>query len=85
MNAVEGGFTPILPLSDFSQLGFSTVLYANTAMRAAITAMTRTATALLKQGDSLGLAAEIASWDERQAIVRKDHFDELDLYYGSFS
>lgn len=85
VNMVEGGLTPILPLSELGELGFSIVLYANTAMRAAITGMTRAAESLLKKGDSLGLVDEIASWQQRQDIVRKDHFDQLDLYYGSLS
>ena len=85
VNMVEGGLTPILPLADCRDLGFSIVLYANTAMRAAITGMTRAATTLLEAGDSLAMADQIASWDRRQSIVRKDHFDQLDLYYGSIA
>jgi 2-methylisocitrate lyase-like PEP mutase family enzyme len=82
-NMVEGGLTPIVPLAELAEFGFSIVLYANTAMRAAIASMQSVAAELLRVGDSSGLTDRIASWAERQALVRKDKFDRLDLYYGS--
>jgi 2-methylisocitrate lyase-like PEP mutase family enzyme len=84
-NMVEGGRTPIVPLRELGELGFAVVLYANTAMRAAITSMERVARELLRHGDSSSFPEQIATWDERQDLVRKDHFDRLDLYYGSLS
>src|SRR6266851_5229752 len=46
INMVEGGLTPILPLADLGKLGYAIVLYANTAMRAAIAGMQKAANAL---------------------------------------
>lgn len=82
-NMVEGGLTPVLPLAQLGEYGFSIVLYANTAMRAAMAAMTEAANQLRERGDSLGLTVGIASWQERQRLVRKDVFDKLDERYGS--
>lgn len=82
-NMVEGGLTPILPLDQLGEYGFAIVLYANTAMRAAIAAMRTAAGELYERGDSLGLTVDIASWQDRQSLVRKHRYDELDERYGS--
>jgi 2-methylisocitrate lyase-like PEP mutase family enzyme len=84
-NMVEGGLTPILPLVELGAMGFSVVLYANTAMRAAIVAMHRVAAVLRKEGDSLSLGDDIASWDVRQRLVRLDEFERLETLYGTGS
>ena len=83
VNMVEGGRTPIMPLPELGDFGFSVILYANTAMRAAIAGMVKAAAELLRRGDSRSLTDQIASWDERQNLVRKDIFDGLDMKYGS--
>jgi 2-methylisocitrate lyase-like PEP mutase family enzyme len=82
VNLVEGGKTPLLPLSELAGMGFSVVLYANTVMRAGITAMQAAAARLLADGDSLGLQGDIASWQVRQELVRKPAFDALDEKYA---
>jgi len=81
-NMVEGGLTPILPMSELAELGFAVVLYANTVLRAAMTAMQRAAGQLRQRGDSLSMTDEIASWSDRQALVRKPDFDRLDVRYA---
>jgi 2-methylisocitrate lyase-like PEP mutase family enzyme len=82
-NMVEGGRTPVLPLDELAGLGYALVLYANTVMRAAITGMQRAAAHLAQRGDSHGLEELMASWSERQRLVRKDHFDVLSEEYSS--
>lgn len=84
VNMVEGGHTPILPLAELGEIGFAVVLYANTAMRAAITSMRTSAAELRATGDSLSQTNKIASWEERQSIVNKHEFDRLNELYGSF-
>ena len=83
VNMVEGGLTPITPLAELGDFGFSIVLYANMAMRAAITGMQSALSHLLSAGDSIAVNDRIASWQERQRLVRKDVFDELDITYGN--
>jgi 2-methylisocitrate lyase-like PEP mutase family enzyme len=76
-NMVEGGLTPIVPLAQLAELGFSIVLYANSVMRGGLTGMRAVAEHLLKEGDTLGVEDRIASWDFRQALVRKHFYDEM--------
>lgn len=81
-NMVEGALTPITPLEELEKYGFAVVLYANTVMRAAIAGMRTAATELHDRGDSLDLGARIASWQERQSLVRKDEFDAMNERYA---
>ena len=83
VNIVEGGKTPNLAFADLAQSGFRVVLYANTAMRAAMLAMRRVLTHLHEAGDSLAVSDQIVSWADRQALVRKDEFDALDQRYAA--
>ena len=84
-NMVEGGRTPLLPLAELGALGFAIVLYANTAMRAAISGMKDVAADLFRRGDSRHASERIATWTERQRLVRQAEFDRLDEYYGGMS
>jgi 2-methylisocitrate lyase-like PEP mutase family enzyme len=82
VNMVEGGLTPILPEYRLAELGFSIVLYANTAMRAAITGMREVMSHLRVAGDTIAVTDRLASWDERQSLVGKEFFDRLSETYG---
>ena len=82
-NMVEGGLTPILPLQRLADLGFAVVLYANSAMRAAITGMREVMTSLLAHGDTDAASSRLASWDERQTLVRMPFFDSLSAKYAT--
>lgn len=82
-NMVEGGLTPQLRADELAQAGFSIVLYANTAMRAAIRAIEKVLTALKRDGTSEGVLAEIARWDDRQELVGKSRLEHMaDVYAG---
>lgn len=82
-NVVEGGMTPVLPFGELADAGYRVILYANTAMRAAISAMQFALGSLRARGDSLGVSHAIASWSERQRLVRKDAFDALSDAYAT--
>ena len=82
VNMVEGGRTPILGLEDLDQLGYSIVLYANSAMRGAISGAQRVVKHLLHHGDTRGVEGEMATWSERQRLVRKEYFDAMEIRYG---
>ncbi len=82
VNLVVGGKTPILPTSEFAAMGFSLVLYANVALQSAILGMT-TALSALKQGRDVGeTSGLVASFAERQRLVRKPLFDALEKTYA---
>jgi 2-methylisocitrate lyase-like PEP mutase family enzyme len=74
-NVVEGGVTPPIPLARLDELGYSVALFANISLLAGIRA-TREILLYLRRGlaDS---RPPIATWAERQDLVRKPWFDEL--------
>jgi 2-methylisocitrate lyase-like PEP mutase family enzyme len=82
MNVVVGGKTPVLAQEELAVMGFGLVLYANVALQAAIAGM-QTA---LKQLKSSGRIDEgsvmVASFAERQRLVKKSWFDELESKYS---
>jgi 2-methylisocitrate lyase-like PEP mutase family enzyme len=85
VNMVEGGLTPILPLAELAELGFAIALYANSVMRAGMQGMRTVARHLVQAGDTLAVQDQIAGWDFRQSLVRKQFFDELVEKYESMA
>lgn len=82
-NMVEGGLTPLLSAGELRDLGFSVALYANAAMRGAVTGMRAVLDHLAKHGDTRNAQELMISWAERQNLVNKPHFDELDRRYAA--
>ncbi|HET6191788.1 MAG TPA: isocitrate lyase/PEP mutase family protein [Trebonia sp.] len=83
VNMVEGGRTPILPLAELTELGFSVILYANAVMRGGLLGMRRVAEHLLDKGDTIDVQDQMVTWSERQGLVRKDAMDELEDSYAA--
>jgi len=81
-NMVEGGSTPIVPLEELGQMGFSVVLYANAALRCALRAVSHAFTELRASGSSTNLVDAMATWEERQEAVGKPDYDELEARYA---
>jgi 2-methylisocitrate lyase-like PEP mutase family enzyme len=78
-NMVFGGLTPVLPQAEFARMGYGGVLYA--ALQAALKAV-RDVLGSLKENGSLDAVRErLASFDERQRAVAKDHYDALEARY----
>ena len=75
-NLVEGGKTPLVPMDELS--GFAFVLYANAALQGAISGMRQVLVSLKDRGVLDPESVPLARWDERQALVRKKEFDELE-------
>ncbi|MET3897187.1 2-methylisocitrate lyase-like PEP mutase family enzyme [Devosia sp. UYZn731] len=82
VNLVVGGRTPILGLEELNQMGFSLVLYANVALQGAIYGM-QAALGQLKNNGSLDETGPVASFKERQRLVNKPLFDELEKRYAT--
>lgn len=78
VNMVEGGMTPILPADELASFGFSIILYANSALRAALYGMRSVLEHLRNEGSTLGILDRIVTWDERQNLVRKPEFDAFE-------
>jgi len=82
VNVVIGGKTPTLAASEFAAMGFGMVLYANAALQGAVRGMTNALGALRRDGQLPELPDLVATFAERQSLVRKPLFDELDDRYA---
>lgn len=81
-NMVVGGKTPLLPQSQLAEIGFSLVLYANTALQAAMKAMSDALGALKRDGGVHNVIDRLADFGERQRLVDKDFYDALEKKYA---
>jgi 2-methylisocitrate lyase-like PEP mutase family enzyme len=82
VNLVVGGRTPLLPAETLRGMGFSLILYANVALQGAIRGMSEALTAL-KEGRDVGESSGlVATFKERQELVRKPLHDELERRYA---
>jgi 2-methylisocitrate lyase-like PEP mutase family enzyme len=81
VNVVIGGKTPTLDATEFGAMGFALVLYANAALQGAIRGMTQALRGLRHSGRLDESAGLVATFAERQALVRKDAFDALERRY----
>ena len=80
-NMVFGGLTPSVSQDRLAEMGFGAVLYANAALQAALKSV-REVLGSLKNTGSLDEVGELlASFDERQRAVAKDHYDALEARY----
>jgi len=82
-NIVFGGKTPSVSQADLAEMGFGLVLYANTALQAAVHGMQAALGALKRDGDLRQAGALMASFSERQRLVDKPHYDALERKYKS--
>jgi len=81
INIVLGGRTPELPNAKLKQLGFAGVLYANLALQASLRGMQLALGALRKNGQVGEATALAVDFAERQRLVGKDAFDEMERKY----
>ncbi|MDE3064513.1 MAG: isocitrate lyase/phosphoenolpyruvate mutase family protein [Acidobacteriota bacterium] len=82
INLVEGGRTPLVPVEELS--GFRIALFANIALQGALYGMARVLAELKSErAITPAMTSMIAGWRERQRLVRKPEFDELDRRYES--
>jgi 2-methylisocitrate lyase-like PEP mutase family enzyme len=80
-NMVEGGKTPLLSRDELVAMGFSIILYANAAMQGAILGSQTVLRSLRGTGSLDAARDQLAPWDERQRLVRKATYDELEHRY----
>jgi 2-methylisocitrate lyase-like PEP mutase family enzyme len=82
INIVIGGKTPTLDADAFGAMGFSIVLYANAALQGAVAGMNKALGFLKQRGRIDEDPAIVASFAERQRLVNKDFYDELERRYS---
>ena len=78
VNVVEGGRTPQLSLEEFQEMGYRLVLYANLLLRVMLKAGETALAHLREQGDSTELGELVLGWEQRQALVDLERFDDLE-------
>jgi 2-methylisocitrate lyase-like PEP mutase family enzyme len=83
INLVPGGKTPIVDRAALASMGFAIVLYANAALQGAIAGMQASLSELKERGFLDESSGKIASFAERQNLVQKPLFDELDRKYST--
>ena len=81
INIVIGGKTPTLDADVFGAMGFSIVLYANAALQGAVAGMNKALGVLRERGRIDEDPEIVASFAERQRLVDKDFYDELERRY----
>jgi 2-methylisocitrate lyase-like PEP mutase family enzyme len=82
INVVVGGKTPIFAREELAKMGFALVLYANVALQGAIAGMQTALKHLKTSGRMDEVNAMVASFAERQRLVKKPLFDELEGKYA---
>jgi 2-methylisocitrate lyase-like PEP mutase family enzyme len=83
LNIVVGGKTPVMDQATCAELGFGLVLYANTALQAAVAGMQVALKELLQSGRMDEDPRMVAPFAERQRLVQKPFFDKLDKTYAT--
>ena len=80
-NMVEGGKTPIVAQADLAAMGFTLVLYANSALRASVHAVREVLGHLRVAGSTELVVDRLITWHDRQSLVRKQEFEDLEARY----
>jgi 2-methylisocitrate lyase-like PEP mutase family enzyme len=82
INMVVGGKTPLIPVKDLTKMQYGMVLYANVALQGAIAGMQAALIELKTRGVVDESSASVTSFAERQRLVKKPLFDELEHRYS---
>lgn len=69
INMFQGGKTPIVPPDKLEGLGYRLMIVPSDLQRAAIRAMQRAAQVLKEHGNTTTIAADLASFQEREVVV----------------
>ncbi|MEV7642108.1 oxaloacetate decarboxylase [Streptomyces rubiginosohelvolus] len=70
INMFHGGKTPLVPRDRLRELGYRLIIVPSDLQRAVITAVRRTLEAINRDGDSGAVREDLASFAERERIVR---------------
>jgi 2-methylisocitrate lyase-like PEP mutase family enzyme len=83
LNIVVGGRTPQVTPAQASEMGFNLLLYANTALQGAIHGMQTALRTLIETGSMDERSGLVATFAERQRLVQKPFYDELERRYAT--
>ena len=82
INMVIGGKTPSLSQQELAQMGFGIVLYANAALQGAVHGMNQALIHLKKTGELKEDPNLVATFAQRQSVVKKEDFDALEKKFS---
>ena len=82
INMVIGGKTPSLSQQELAQMGFGIVLYANATLQGAVHGMNQALNHLKKTGELKEDPNLVASFAQRQSVVKKEDFDALEKKFS---
>jgi len=82
INIVVGGKTPTMTAEELGKQGYSLVLYANAALQGAVLGMQKALSTLRRAGKLDEDPNLLAPFKERQRLVSKDLYDELEQRYA---
>ncbi|MGH9679376.1 MAG: isocitrate lyase/PEP mutase family protein [Candidatus Acidiferrales bacterium] len=82
VNMVVGGKTPVFSQAELARMGYGLVLYANVALQGAVAGMQAALKHLKAAGRMDESSGLVATFAERQRLVKKPMFDELERKYG---
>jgi 2-methylisocitrate lyase-like PEP mutase family enzyme len=85
LNVVLGGKTPIVDRESCGDMGFSFALYANAALQGMLLRMQTALRTLRERGVLIEQDGCIAPFAERQRLVGKEKFDEMERKYAHSS
>jgi 2-methylisocitrate lyase-like PEP mutase family enzyme len=85
INMFEGGRTPAMSPEELADLGFRIVIIPSDLQRGAIRAMQSIAAEIRTAGSSQRRRDELATFQEREQVVRKPIWDEMERRYSSES
>jgi len=80
-NIFEGGKTPTLPARELEAMGYRIGIYPSQTHRAAIAAAKRVLAVLKRDGDTLAIEAELATFNEREDAVNARQWREREARY----
>jgi 2-methylisocitrate lyase-like PEP mutase family enzyme len=80
-NMVEGGKTPLLSADELEAMGYRFALFANTALRSALKAITEAMAVLHAAGGSGPILDRLATWSERQGLLGLEDLREQEERY----
>ena len=78
LNLVFGGKTPILSQKELENMNFGAILYANAPLQSAMKSIKETIKYIKTNGSINGWEENLISFDERQKIVSKDYYDDIE-------
>ena len=78
INMFHSGKTPLVPTERLQQLGYQLVIIPSDLQRATIQAVQNTLSTILEQGDSGSIADQMASFADREKIIKTKDYLAID-------